>query len=42
VHASPPWRSIDSGKLGVWPGNPDDRLMFGRSDGGVDYWDGER
>jgi uncharacterized cupin superfamily protein len=31
----------DSGKLGVWPGNPDDQLMFRRSDGGVDYYEGE-
>jgi uncharacterized cupin superfamily protein len=32
----------DSAKLGVWPGNRDDELMFRRADGGVDYWDGER
>jgi uncharacterized cupin superfamily protein len=32
----------DSDKLGVWPGNPDDRLMLRRVDGNVDYWDGER
>jgi uncharacterized cupin superfamily protein len=31
----------DSGKLGVWPGNPADELMFRRADGGVGYWDGE-
>ncbi|HEX5225443.1 MAG TPA: cupin domain-containing protein [Solirubrobacteraceae bacterium] len=31
----------DSGKLGVWPGNPEDQSMFRRSDGGVDYWEGE-
>ena len=31
----------DSGKLGVWPGNPDDELMFRRVDGGVDYYEGE-
>jgi uncharacterized cupin superfamily protein len=32
----------DSDKVGVWPGNPDDNLMFRRPDGHVDYWDGER
>ena len=32
----------DSDKLGVWPGNPDDRVMLRRVDGNVDYWDGER
>jgi uncharacterized cupin superfamily protein len=31
----------DSEKIGVWPGNPDDRVMLRRADGGVDYWDGE-
>jgi uncharacterized cupin superfamily protein len=31
----------DSGKLGVWPGNPDDQLMFRRADGGIDYYEGE-
>jgi uncharacterized cupin superfamily protein len=32
----------DSNKIGVWPGNPDDRVMLRRADGNVDYWDGER
>lgn len=32
----------DSGKIGVWPGNPDDKVMLRRADGNVDYWDGER
>lgn len=32
----------DSGKIGVWPGNPDDSVMLRRKDGNVDYWDGER
>jgi uncharacterized cupin superfamily protein len=32
----------DSDKLGVWTGNPDDHVMLRRSDGDVDYWDGER
>jgi len=32
----------DSDKIGVWPGNPDDQVMFHRADGAVDYWDGER
>src|SRR5206468_8693459 len=32
----------DSDKIGVWPGNPEDNVMLHRSDGGVDYWDGER
>lgn len=32
----------DSDKIGVWPGNPDDKVMLRRSDGAVDYWDGER
>ena len=31
----------DSDKIGVWPGNPDDKVMLRRADGGVDYWDGE-
>ena len=31
----------DSGKIGVWPGNPDDDIMVRRSDGGVPYFDGE-
>jgi uncharacterized cupin superfamily protein len=30
----------DSGKLGVWSGNPDDRGVFRREDA-VDYFDGE-
>jgi uncharacterized cupin superfamily protein len=32
----------DSDKIGVWPGNPDDKVMLRRPDGNVDYWDGER
>jgi uncharacterized cupin superfamily protein len=31
----------DSDKIGVWPGNPDDKLMLRRADGHVDYYDGE-
>ena len=32
----------DSDKIGVWPGNPADKVMLRRADGNVDYWDGER
>jgi uncharacterized cupin superfamily protein len=32
----------DSDKIGVWPGNSADRVMLRRTDGNVDYWDGER
>jgi uncharacterized cupin superfamily protein len=32
----------DSDKIGVWPGNPDDKVILRRADGNVDYWDGER
>jgi uncharacterized cupin superfamily protein len=32
----------DSDKIGVWPGNADDNVMLRRSDGAVDYYDGER
>lgn len=32
----------DSDKIGVWTGNPDDKLMLKRADGQVDYWEGER
>ncbi len=32
----------DSDKIGVWSGNPDDKLMVRRADGSVDYWEGER
>jgi len=32
----------DSDKVGVWPGNDADTLMLRRSDGHVDYYDGER
>ncbi len=32
----------DSDKIGVWPGNPDDKVMLRRVDGNVNYWDGER
>jgi uncharacterized cupin superfamily protein len=31
----------DSDKIGVWPGNADDKVMLRRGDGAVDYWDGE-
>jgi uncharacterized cupin superfamily protein len=31
----------DSDKIGVWPGNEADDVMLHRSDGSVDYWDGE-
>jgi uncharacterized cupin superfamily protein len=31
----------DSDKIGVWPGNPDDKVMLRRGDGKVDYYDGE-
>jgi uncharacterized cupin superfamily protein len=31
----------DSDKIGVWPGNADDQVMLRRTDGDVDYWDGE-
>jgi uncharacterized cupin superfamily protein len=30
----------DSDKIGVWPGNPDDKVIVRRPDG-VDYWAGE-
>jgi uncharacterized cupin superfamily protein len=32
----------DSDKIGVWPGNDDDRVMLRRADGAVEYYDGER
>jgi len=31
----------DSDKIGVWPGNDDDKVMLRRCDGHVDYYDGE-
>jgi uncharacterized cupin superfamily protein len=31
----------DSGKVGVWTGDPADQFMFRRADGEVDYYDGE-
>ncbi len=31
----------DSGKVGVWPGNPEDELMLRKADGKVGYYDGE-
>jgi uncharacterized cupin superfamily protein len=31
----------DSDKIGVWPGNPHDKVMLRRADGQVDYYDGE-
>jgi uncharacterized cupin superfamily protein len=31
----------DSDKIGVWPGNSDDKVMLRRKDGQVDYYDGE-
>ena len=32
----------DSDKIGVWPGNDEDRVMLRREDGRVEYYDGER
>jgi uncharacterized cupin superfamily protein len=32
----------DSDKIGVWPGNDEDRVVLKRGDGHVDYYDGER
>jgi uncharacterized cupin superfamily protein len=32
----------DSDKIGVWPGNQQDKVMLHRADGQVDYYDGER
>jgi uncharacterized cupin superfamily protein len=32
----------DSDKIGVWTGNPDDKLMLRRADGQVGYWEGEK
>lgn len=32
----------DSDKIGVWPGDHNDKVMLRRADGNVDYWDGER
>lgn len=32
----------DSDKVGVWPGSGESGLMLHRSDGNVEYWDGER
>jgi uncharacterized cupin superfamily protein len=32
----------DSDKIGVWPGNAQDKVMLRRADGQVDYYDGER
>ena len=31
----------DSDKIGVWPGNDDDKVMLRRAGGHVDYYDGE-
>lgn len=31
----------DSDKIGMWPGNEHDRVMLRRSDGHVDYYEGE-
>jgi uncharacterized cupin superfamily protein len=31
----------DSDKIGVWTGNPHDKLMLKRADGQVGYWEGE-
>jgi uncharacterized cupin superfamily protein len=31
----------DSDKIGVWPGNDEDRVMLHRADGRVEYYDGE-
>lgn len=32
----------DSDKIGVWPGNDEDRVMLRRDDGQLEYYDGER
>ena len=32
----------DSDKIGVWPGTDGDHVILRRSDGAVDYYDGER
>jgi uncharacterized cupin superfamily protein len=32
----------DSDKIGVWPGNDEDRVMLRRGDGQLEYYDGER
>jgi uncharacterized cupin superfamily protein len=32
----------DSDKIGVWPGREEDTVMLRRSDGKVDYYEGER
>ena len=32
----------DSDKIGVWPGNERDHVMLRRSDGRVDYYEGEK
>jgi len=31
----------DSDKIGVWPGDPHDKVILHRADGQVGYWDGE-
>jgi len=31
----------DSDKIGVWPGNDDDKVMLRRADGHLEYYDGE-
>lgn len=31
----------DSGKIGIWPGREEDVVMLRRTDGHVDYYDGE-
>lgn len=31
----------DSDKIGVWPGRGEDNVMLHRSDGKIDYWEGE-
>ena len=32
----------DSDKIGVWPGNDEDRVMLRREDGQREYYEGER
>ncbi len=32
----------DSDKIGVWPGNDEDRVMLRRKDGQLEYYEGER
>ena len=42
LYEPPPGDSVcPSHHVGVRPGNPEDQPMFRRSDGGVDYYEGE-